>query len=288
MKMVQTVFEVRAGVARARARGARVGLVPTMGALHEGHLSLIRRAREDTDFVVVSIFLNPTQFGPDEDLEEYPRTPEADRAAAEEAGTDLLFAPSTEEMYPEGFCTYVEVTGQMTARLCGASRPGHFRGVATVVTKLLNQVRPDLAFFGQKDAQQVAVIKRMVRDLDMPVRVVVCPTVRESDGLAMSSRNRYLSPEEREQATVLHKALERAQALFAAGQTETGGLKEAIRAVISQAPAAKVDYVDVVDAETMAPLTVVDRPALVALAVFVGRTRLIDNTVLQPYSPGPE
>jgi len=288
MKMVQTVFEVRAGVARARARGARVGLVPTMGALHEGHLSLIHRAREDTDFVVVSIFLNPTQFGPDEDLEEYPRTPEADRAAAEEAGADLLFAPSTEEMYPEGFCTYVEVTGQMTARLCGASRPGHFRGVATVVTKLLNQVRPDLAFFGQKDAQQVAVIKRMVRDLDMPVRVVVCPTVRESDGLAMSSRNRYLSPEEREQATVLHKALERAQALFAAGQTETGGLKEAIRAVISQAPAAKVDYVDVVDAETMAPLTVVDRPALVALAVFVGRTRLIDNTVLQPYSPGPE
>jgi len=282
MKVVRTVSALRREVARARAQGARIGFVPTMGALHEGHLSLIRRARRETDYVVVSIFVNPTQFGPGEDYDRYPRTFADDRRAAAEAGTDLIFAPTVSEMYPEGFSTYVEVTGGLTAGLCGRSRPGFFRGVATVVTKLFNQVQPDVAYFGQKDPQQAVVVKRMVRDLDLPVRIVVCPIVREPDGLALSSRNRYLSPEERRQATVLYQALRRAEELFAAGVRETARLKRSLRAVIRKAPAARIDYVEVVDAETMEPLRVIDRPALVALAVFIGQTRLIDNTVLRP------
>lgn len=282
MKVVRTVSALRREVARARAQGARIGFVPTMGALHEGHLSLIRRARRETDYVVVSIFVNPTQFGSGEDYDRYPRTFADDRRAAAEAGTDLIFAPTVSEMYPEGFSTYVEVTGGLTAGLCGRSRPGFFRGVATVVTKLFNQVQPDVAYFGQKDPQQAVVVKRMVRDLDLPVRIVVCPIVREPDGLALSSRNRYLSPEERRQATVLYQALRRAEELFAAGVRETARLKRSLRAVIRKAPAARIDYVEVVDAETMEPLRVIDRPAMVALAVFIGQTRLIDNTVLRP------
>jgi len=282
MKVARTVFALRRQVARARAGGARIGLVPTMGAIHEGHVSLIRGARRETDYVVVSIFVNPTQFGPNEDLDRYPRTFERDRTLAREAGADLIFAPSASEMYPEGFSTYVEVTGDLTAGLCGKSRSGFFRGVATVVAKLLNQVQPDVAYFGQKDPQQAAVVKRMVRDLDLPVRIVVCPIVREPDGLARSSRNQYLSPEEREQATVLYKALCRAEERFASGVVETRKLKRAMRAIIRKAPAARVDYVEVVDAETLEPLKSIDRPALVALAVFIGKTRLIDSTVLHP------
>ena len=282
MKVVRKVSALRREVARARARGARIGFVPTMGALHEGHLSLILRARRETGYVVVSIFVNPTQFGPAEDYDCYPRTFASDRRAAAQAGVDLIFAPTAAEMYPEGFATYVEVTGGLTAGLCGRSRPGFFRGVATVVTKLLNQVRPDVAYFGQKDPQQAVVVRRLVRDLDLPVRIVVCPIVREPDGLALSSRNRHLSPAERGQATVLYQALRRAEELFAAGVRETARLKRSLRAVIRRAPAARIDYLEVVDAETLEPLRVVDRPALVALAVFIGKTRLIDNTVLRP------
>jgi len=282
MRVVRTVASLRRAIARARAEGARIGFVPTMGALHDGHLSLIRRARRETDFVVVSIFVNPTQFGPNEDFDRYPRTFAADRELARSAGADLIYAPAVREMYPEGFSTCVQVTGSTAARLEGKSRPGFFRGVATVVTKLLNQVQPDVTCFGQKDAQQAVLVQRMVRDLDLPVRIVVCPTVREADGLAMSSRNRYLNAEERRQATVLSAALHRAAGLFASGVVETGRLKRALRAVISRVPAARTDYVEVVDAKTMEPLSVIDRPALVALAVFVGTTRLIDNTVLHP------
>jgi len=282
MKVVRTASALRREVGRARADGARIGFVPTMGALHEGHLSLIRRARRETDYVVVSIFVNPTQFGPDEDLDRYPRTFEADRRAARAAGSDLIYAPEVSEMYPEGFATYVEVTGPLTAGLCGKSRPGFFRGVTTVVSRLFSQVQPDFAYFGQKDAQQAAVIKRMVRDLDLPIRIVVCPIVREADGLALSSRNRYLSPGERKQATVLYRALERTEELFASGVREANRLKRSMRAIIRWEPTARIDYVEVVDAETMEPLEVIDRPALVALAVFFGETRLIDNTVLRP------
>lgn len=282
MKVVRTVSALRREVRWARADGARIGFVATMGALHEGHLSLIRRARRETDYVVVSIFVNPAQFGPSEDLDRYPRSLAADRQAARATGTDLIFAPAVSEMYPEGFATQVEVTGKVTAGLCGKSRPGFLRGVATVVAKLLNQVQPDVVYFGQKDAQQAAVVKRMVRDLDLPVRIVLCPTVREPDGLALSSRNRYLSAEEREQAPVLYQALCRAEELFASGVRDAGRLKRAARGVIRQAPAARVDYVEVVDTETMESLKVVDRPALVALAVFIGKTRLIDNAILRP------
>jgi len=253
-----------------------------MGALHEGHLGLIRRALRETDYVVVSIFVNPTQFGPDEDLDRYPRPFAADRRAARDAGAHLLFAPAVSEMYPEGSATYVDVAGPLTAGLCGRSRPGFLRAVATVVIKLFNQVQPDVAYFGQKDPQQAAVIKRMVRDLDLPVRMVVCPIVRERDGLASSSRNRYLSPEERQQATVLYQALQRAEERFASGAREAGGLKRSMRAVIRKAPDARIDYVEVVDAETLEPVKTIERPALVALAVFIGKTRLIDNTVLRP------
>jgi pantoate--beta-alanine ligase len=256
-----------------------------MGALHDGHVSLIRRARRETDFVVVSIFVNPTQFGPNEDFDHYPRTFAADRRLTRAAGADLIYAPAASEMYPEGFGTYVQAMGDLAASLEGASRPGFFRGVATVVAKLLNQVQPDAAYFGQKDAQQARVIQRMVCDLDIPVRIVVCPTVREADGLAMSSRNRYLSADERKQATVLSQALKQAEELLASGVTEASRLKRAMRAVIRRAPAARIDYVEVVDAETLEPLHVVDRPALVALAVFIGTTRLIDNTILHPKPP---
>jgi len=280
MRVVRTVAALRRAVARARAEGARVGFVPTMGALHDGHLSLIRRARREAGFVVVSVFVNPIQFGPKEDFTRYPRTFAADRKLARGAGADLIYAPAASEMYPEGFRTYVEVAGDIAARLEGASRPGFFRGVATVVAKLLNQVQPDIAYLGQKDAQQARVVQRMVRDLNIPVRIAVCPTVREADGLAMSSRNRCLSADERRQATVLSQALKQAEELFASGVSGAGRLKRAMRAVIRRAPAARIDYIEVVDADTMEPLRVVERPALVALAVFIGTTRLIDNTVL--------
>ena len=275
---VSTVVEARRALDEVRALGATVGLVPTMGALHEGHLSLIRAARAENDTVTVSIFVNPTQFGPNEDLKRYPRNLERDRLLCEKAGADLVFAPTDEEMYPAGFSTWVDLEG-ITEGRCGRSRPGHFRGVATVVTKLFNVCRPDRAYFGEKDAQQLAVIRRMVRDLDMPLVIVPCPTVREADGLAMSSRNVRLTPEERSQAPALYRSLITARELIAGGERDAAIIDQAIRHTLAEATLGEVDYVELVDADTLAPVQVVPGDCLIALAVrFPGSgTRLIDN-----------
>jgi pantoate--beta-alanine ligase len=252
-----------------------------MGALHEGHASLIRLARQECDFVVVSVFVNPTQFGPREDFARYPRTPEADQAVCEREGAALVFAPEPAVVYPPGFRTYVEVR-DLQDLLEGASRPGHFRGVATVVLKLFNVVQPNRAYFGQKDAQQVAVIRQMVRDLDVPVELCVGPTVRESDGLALSSRNRYLDPEQRRQATALFRALSEARDAAAAGERDAGKLRRRMADRIATTPGAALDYAAVVDADTFAPVDALNGPALAALAVRFGSTRLIDNVLLEP------
>jgi pantoate--beta-alanine ligase len=265
----------------ARHQGKLLGLVPTMGALHEGHLSLVRAAKAKSQVVAVSIFVNPTQFGPNEDYSRYPRNLEQDCALLEREGVDMVFAPSAEEMYPGSSTTCVTVEG-LSERLCGNSRPGHFRGVATVVAKLFNIVEPDLAFFGQKDAAQVAVIKRMVRDLNIPVAIEVCPIVREADGLALSSRNAYLSPDDRKMALVLHASLQRAQKMFADGERDAATIaSEAKKAFVWQ-PAVKLDYFEIVDPETLEPIeTIGRRKSLVAVAAFVGNTRLIDNILLE-------
>jgi pantoate--beta-alanine ligase len=275
---VHTIAEVRQAVREVRALGATVGMVPTMGALHEGHLSLIRTARAECDAVVVSIFVNPTQFGPNEDLAKYPRTLARDTELSQAAGADLIFCPADGEMYPPGFSTWVEVEG-LTAGLCGRSRPGHFRGVCTVVTKLLNICAPDRAYFGEKDAQQLAVIRRMVRDLDMPLVVVPCATVREADGLAMSSRNVRLTPEERAQAPALYRALSAAKSMVEGGERDAGTLDGAVRAILREAPLGEVDYVEIVSADSLEPVAVVEGECVIALAVrFDGSgTRLIDN-----------
>jgi pantoate--beta-alanine ligase len=273
--VVTTIAEVRAAVA-ARAQGRTVGLVPTMGALHEGHAALIHAARREAGFAVVSIFVNPTQFGPAEDYAKYPRTLDADRAVSGEAGADLIFAPTVAEMYPDFSVTTVEVA-KLDEVLCGASRPGHFRGVCTVVLKLFNIVRPDFAYFGQKDAQQARIIRQMVRDLNVSVAVRVEPTVREPDGLALSSRNRYLSPAERGAAPGIYRALRAARDRAAAGERDAARLESALAAELTAIPGARVDYARVVDDETLQPLARLDRPALAAVAVFLGGTRLIDN-----------
>lgn len=279
MRTVTSIQELREA---RRALPGPVGFVPTMGYLHQGHLALVRRARAENASVAVSIFVNPTQFGPTEDFERYPRDPERDATLLREAGVDLLFMPPPAEMYPPGYDTWVDVGG-VTARLEGAERPGHFRGVATVVTKLFNLVQPDRAYFGQKDAQQLVVIQKLTRDLNLPVEIVPCPTVREPDGLAMSSRNVYLTPEERREALALSRALHEAERLFAAGERDAGVLRDRVRAVISEgAPRGRIDYVSVADAETLAELEWVDRRALVSLAVRFPSARLIDNTVLEP------
>ncbi len=279
MQVVTTVAEMRR--LRAGMAGA-VGLVPTMGYLHEGHLSLVRGARSVNDHLVVSIFVNPTQFGPSEDYERYPRDPERDLRLIEAEGTDIVFMPGVEEMYPPGFDAWVEVGPSLTGRLEGASRPGHLRGVTTVVAKLFNVVQPHRAYFGQKDAQQLAVVRRMTADLNMDVEVVGMPTAREDDGLAMSSRNAYLSPEERRAATVLWRSLCRARELFDGGERGAEAIREAMRAVLAGEPLGRVDYVSVADADTLAELeTIGERPALVSLAVRFGATRLIDNVVLE-------
>ena len=259
--------------------GKRIGLVPTMGALHEGHLSLIRGARVQSDVVAVSLFVNPLQFGPNEDLARYPRTFERDRQLLEAENVDLLFVPAHEDMYPAGASTYVTVEG-LSEKLCGRSRPGHFRGVTTVVAKLFHIVEPDLAFFGQKDAAQVAIIRRMVRDLNFPVRIVVCPIVREKDGLALSSRNTYLNPEQRKQALVLYRSLTRVQTLADTGERRASKLVEAGRQVIAEEPSARLDYFEIVNPDTLDPVEDISHGALVAAAAHVGTTRLIDNIVL--------
>jgi len=275
---IDELFVTRDGI---RSRGGRLGLVPTMGALHEGHLSLIRAAKAKSDVVAASIFVNPTQFGPNEDFTRYPRDLERDLALLERDGVDLVFVPSVEEMYPQQSVTWVAVEG-LSDRLCGKSRPGHFRGVATVVAKLFNIVEPDLAFFGQKDAAQLAVIRRMVRDLNMPVQIEVCPIVREPDGLAMSSRNAYLSPEQRQDALVLFRSLLRVRELFADGERNPAILIKAAKNVLSGSSAVRLDYFEIVDPDELTPLALINQPALVAVAAFVGNTRLIDNIVLEP------
>jgi pantoate--beta-alanine ligase len=277
--VVSDIAETKAAVAEARTAGKTIGLVPTMGALHEGHLSLVRASASECGFTVVSVFVNPTQFGPGEDFERYPRDMERDAEMAANAGADLVFAPSPSAMYPPGYATYVEVE-RLTEVLCGASRPGHFRGVTTVVTKLFNICKPDVAYFGQKDAQQAVVIKRMTRDLDMDVEIRILPVVRESDGLAMSSRNKYLNGDERTQATCLYRALKRAEEMYASGVTDAGDIKREVTAVVKTAPDATVDYISIVDAEELEDVERITGPTLVALAVFFGDTRLIDNTIL--------
>lgn len=271
-----TIEDVRRAVAEARGRGRTVGLVPTMGALHEGHARLIRAARADTGFVVVSIFVNPIQFGPQEDLQRYPRQLRQDMEVSARAGAALVFAPAVAEMYPSGFCTFAEVQGLQDG-LCGAARPGHFRGVVTVVLKLFHIVQPDSAYFGQKDAQQARIIQQLVRDLDVPVRVCVCPIVREADGLALSSRNQYLDPDQRRQAPVLYHALEEARQRIEGGERDAARVRHALVERIQAATGAALDYAAIVDAGTLQPVDPLRGDLLVALAVWFGGTRLIDN-----------
>ena len=275
-----TVAEVRRAVADARRRGLTVGLVPTMGALHAGHASLIRAARAETGFVVVSIFVNPTQFGPNEDFNRYPRPLEQDLEACGREGVDLAFVPAAAAVYPPGFRTFVEVHGFQDV-LCGASRPGHFRGVATVVLKLFNIVQPDVAYFGQKDAQQARLIRQMVRDLDVPVEVRICPIVRAPDGLALSSRNEYLDPEQRRHATVLHRALAEARARVESGERDAAAVRRALAERLASAPGAVVDYATVVDYDTLQPVERLRGQVLIAVAVKFGGTRLIDNVIVE-------
>jgi pantoate--beta-alanine ligase len=281
MKLLNTIDEARGFSRSARATGNRLGLVPTMGALHEGHLSLVRAARERSDVVAVSIFVNPAQFGPNEDFTRYPRNFEKDRALLEREQVDAVFAPSAEEMYDGGAVTWVTVE-EMSERLCGRSRPGHFRGVTTVVAKLLNIVEPDLAFFGQKDAAQAAIIRRMVRELNFPVAIEVCPIVREPDGLALSSRNVYLNPDQRKSALVLYRSLGRARELFDRGERDSAKLIAGGKQEFAKEPAARLDYLEIVDPDTLEPAPTISKPALVAVGGFVGNTRLIDNLVLTP------
>jgi len=265
---------------RAATRaGKSLGLVPTMGALHEGHLSLVRASKSQCDVTAVSIFVNPLQFGPTEDLGKYPRTLERDTTLLRELGVDFVYVPTVEEMYRPGAKTYVDVS-DLSSKLDGGSRPGHFRGVSTVVCKLFEIVRPDRAFFGQKDAAQVALLRKMVRDLDMDVEIVVCPIVREPDGLAMSSRNAYLNPEQRQQALVLSRSLQQVKAAVASGELDAAKLVEIGRQEIASEPAAKLDYFAIVDADTLEPLDRVSTATLVAVAAWVGTTRLIDNVIL--------
>jgi len=281
MKHIESVAEMKAVCREITRRGRTLGFVPTMGALHEGHASLVRASKAQCQATAVSIFVNPLQFGPTEDLDKYPRTMERDSKLLQELGVDVLYAPTVSEMYPPGATTYVEVSG-ISDRLDGASRPGHFRGVATVVAKLFEIVRPDRAFFGQKDAAQVAVLRRMVRDLDVDLQLVVCPIVREKDGLAMSSRNAYLNPDERKQALVLNRSLMRVQHVANGGELDAAKLIATGKSVIAEEPAARLDYFAIVDPDTLEAVSDVSRGALVAVAAYVGATRLIDNVLLAP------
>lgn len=277
---VATIAELREKVADARKTGLSVGLVPTMGALHEGHLSLMRRARSENDLVVASIFVNPPQFGPTEDLQRYPRDLARDLALAGEAGVDLLFCPEPAEMYPPGFVTWVEVEG-LGDRLCGASRPRHFRAVTTVVAKLLHICGPDRAYFGLKDAQQFVIIRRMVQDLNIPVGLVGCPTVREPDGLAMSSRNPYLTAQEREQAPALYRALQAAEAAIDEGVRDVAAIRHVMVKLLAEATLGDVDYVEIVGMDDLLPVREIDGECFIAVAVRFGGTRLIDNAIVR-------
>jgi len=279
MKIVEKILEVRKLVAEAKATGKTIGLVPTMGALHEGHFSLIRTAKKQTDFVVVSIFVNPTQFGPTEDIDKYPRTLDADTAGCEKNGADVVFAPTPDEIYPQQNVVWVNVE-KLDQPLCGRNRPGHFRGVATVCAKLFNIVQPDIAFFGQKDAQQSIIIQRMVADLNMPLKIVVCPTVREKDGLAMSSRNRYLNADERKDAALLYAALQEAEILIAGGLRDSKKIIGEMEKIIKLSDRAKIDYIGIVNAKTLEDVEHIKGETLLAIAVKIGSARLIDNIIV--------
>jgi pantoate--beta-alanine ligase len=281
MKVCHSIDEMRAASQAARRDGKSLGLVPTMGALHEGHLSLVRAAKAQCNLVVASIFVNPLQFGPNEDLARYPRNFERDRELFMQEGVDIVFAPSVGEMYPAGAVTYVAVES-LSGKLCGRSRPGHFRGVTTVVSKLFNIVEPDRAFFGQKDAAQSAIIRRMVRDLNIPVQIVVCPIVREPDGLAMSSRNGYLDVQQRKSALLLYRALMAVQERFDQGERNLHALIDTGKRTFTHDPSVRLDYFEIVDPETLEPVHDLSRGGLVAAAAFLGSTRLIDNIVLRP------
>jgi pantoate--beta-alanine ligase len=277
MKIINTIAALRTAIRIARATGQSIGLVPTMGYLHHGHLSLMQKARQENDLVVATIFVNPTQFGPNEDLDAYPRNADQDIAFMKAEKVDIAFMPEVEELYPEGYTTYVEVQGPMIKALCGASRPGHFRGVTTIVAKLFHLAAPNRAYFGEKDAQQVTVIRQMARDLDFDVQIVTCPTVRESDGLAMSSRNSYLSARQRKDAVVISQSLFEARDMINAGETNARKITEQIESRISVVDRAVIDYVAVVDANTLVELELLTGQMLIAVAVKFGRTRLIDN-----------
>jgi pantoate--beta-alanine ligase len=281
VEVLTRISDLRQRVRSARAAGSVIGLVPTMGAFHEGHLSLMRRAREECGLVIVTLFVNPTQFGANEDLSRYPRDLDGDRRMAEGTGADVLFAPPVEEVYPPDASTWVTVEG-LTQGLCGRARPTHFRGVTTVVAKLFNMAQPDRAYFGEKDYQQLQVIRRMVRDLDFSVEIVPCPIYREPDGLAMSSRNRYLSPEQRQAALALSRGLAAAREQFAGGEREAAALIRAVRRCLDAELLVREEYVEVVDAESLQSIAAVTQPAVLAVAAFVGQTRLIDNLRLTP------
>ena len=278
MKIVSTVNDVRSTVKEWKKNSLKVGLVPTMGFLHEGHLSLIKKAVAENDKVIVSVFVNPTQFGPNEDFEAYPRDLNKDAALCEEAGADLIFHPEPEEMYPDGFCSSVNMTG-LTDALCGKSRPIHFQGVCTVVSKLFNIAAPDNAYFGEKDAQQLAIIKRMVKDLNFDIKITGCPIIREEDGLAKSSRNTYLNPEERQAALVLSKAVKCGRSLVEGGEKDSAVILKEMKSIIENEPLARIDYVEIVDMNTMKNIDKVKGDVLCAMAVYIGKTRLIDNFI---------
>jgi pantoate--beta-alanine ligase len=287
VETIRTIAWMKQAARQARAESRIVGFVPTMGALHAGHTALVQRAKQDCAPVIASIFVNPKQFGPQEDFTKYPRTIEADSAKFSAAGVDTLFLPEVSEIYPNGFRTYVTVE-DLSGRLEGRSRPGHFRGVATVVLKLFEIVQPNFAYFGRKDAQQVRIIAQMARDLNLDTEIVVCPIVREPDGLALSSRNAYLSAEERRAATVLHRALEAAKAEIAAGTRDSLHLQKVLRKMLEAEPLATLDYAEIVDADSFEPVTRLARPCYAVLAVFIGKTRLIDNLYVEPVGDSGE
>jgi len=281
VRLFTEIKPLKAYIAEQKREGKTIGFVPTMGYLHEGHLTLVRSAKKQADIVIVSIFVNPLQFGPKEDFSRYPRDLERDLALLQEEGVNCVFAPTAEEMYPEGFSTFVEVSGELTEVMCGKSRPGHFKGVATVVTKLFNIVTPDLAFFGQKDAQQLFIIEKLVRDLNLNVEIVRVPTRREEDGLAMSSRNTYLSPEERKAATILYRALKRGEELVLTGERNPEKLKLILEEYIKTEQRAHIDYVEVRSVPDLKPMAKIQGKFIIALAVYIGKTRLIDNFILE-------
>jgi pantoate--beta-alanine ligase len=279
MKVAKTIESVRNLVKAARSKGKKIGLVPTMGALHIGHISLIEAAAKKCDFVVVSIFVNPTQFGPGEDFEKYPRPLKADLEICRKAGVDVVFAPSPQQMYPGENLTWVNVE-KLTEQLCGQFRPGHFGGVTTVCAKLFNIVAPDIAFFGQKDAQQAIVIKQMVADLNIPLKIIVCPTVRQPDGLAVSSRNQYLTRQQKKNAPLIYKSLQKCQKLIEDGVADSKTIINQMRKILQQAPSIKIEYISIVDADTLQELKKITGRVLTAVAVKIGSTRLIDNILL--------